>query len=128
MKTHRSIVAEPRGKSAAQPARTSTQALLDQYECGPVALCGTPDASDERHVVFDNVVRPEKSDPRQRFEAVAGSLRDLLSQRWLRTDEAYDQANPKQVYYLSLRSRAAAVGTTRIGTTTTSPRRAARPT
>ncbi len=33
---------------------------------------------------------------------MAGALRDLLSQRWLKTDETYDQANPKQVYYLSL--------------------------
>ena len=72
MKTHRTTVAEPKGKAAAQPARTATQALLDQYECGPVALCGTPDASYERHLIFDHVVRPEKSDPRQRFEAVAG--------------------------------------------------------
>jgi glycogen phosphorylase len=102
MKTHRTTVAEPRSKAAAQPSRAPTQALLDQYECGPVALCGTADASYERHLTFDHVVGPEKSDPRQRFEAVAGALRDLLSQRWLKTDEAYDQANPKQVYYLSL--------------------------
>ncbi len=102
MKTQRATVAEPKGEAAAQPARTATSALLDRYECGPVALCGTPDASYERHLTFDHVVRPEKSDPRQRLEAVAGALRDLLSQRWLRTDEAYDQANPKQVYYLSL--------------------------
>jgi starch phosphorylase len=102
MKTHRTTVAGPKGKAAVQPAPTPTATLLDQYEYGPVALCGTPDASYERHLTFDHVVRPEKSDPRQRFEAVAGALRDLLSHRWLRTDEAYDQANPKQVYYLSL--------------------------
>ncbi len=102
MKTQRPTVAGPKGKAAAQPAFIPAQTLRDQYECGPVAFCGTPDASYERHLTFDHVVRPENSDPRQRFEAVAWALRDLLSQRWLRTDEAYDQANPKQVYYLSL--------------------------
>ena len=102
MKTQRTTVADPNGKAAAQPARTPAPTLLEQYECGPVAFCGTPDASYERHLTFDHVVRPEKSDPRQRFEAVAWALRDLLSQRWLRTGEAYDRANPKQVYYLSL--------------------------
>jgi hypothetical protein len=50
MKTHRTAVAEPKGKVAAQPACTPTHTLLDQYECGPVALCGTPDASYERHL------------------------------------------------------------------------------
>ena len=33
---------------------------------------------------------------------MAWALRDLLSQRWLKTDETYDRANPKQVYYLSM--------------------------
>jgi starch phosphorylase len=61
-----------------------------------------PDASYERRLKFDHVVLPEQADPRQRFEAVAWALRDLLSERWLKTNEAYDQANPKQVYYLSM--------------------------
>ena len=76
--------------------------LLEQYECGPVAFAGTPNASYERRLVLDHVVRPEQSDLRQRFEAVAWALRDLLSQRWLKTDATYDRANPKQVYYLSM--------------------------
>jgi starch phosphorylase len=102
MTTHRSTVAEPKGKAAAQPARTPTQTLLDQYECGPVPFSGMPGAFYERHVVFDHVFRLEQADPRQRFEAVAGALRDVLSQRWLKTDATYDRANPKQVYYLSM--------------------------
>ncbi len=61
-----------------------------------------PGALYERHVVFDHVVRLDQSDPRQRFEAVALALRDVLSQRWLKTDATYDRANPKQVYYLSM--------------------------
>ena len=101
--SRRTAVVETK-KSTAAPARTRPPArkLLEQYECGPVAFSGTPDASYERRLVFDHVVRPEQSDSRQRFEAVAWALRDLLSQRWLKTDETYDRANPKQVYYLSL--------------------------
>jgi glycogen phosphorylase len=102
MKTPTVSLAEPKGKAAAQPARTSTQTLLEQYECGPVAFTGTPGAFYERRLAFDHVVSPEKSDPRQRFEAVAWALRDVLSQRWLKTDATYDRANPKQVYYLSM--------------------------
>ncbi|MGP0068774.1 MAG: glycogen/starch/alpha-glucan phosphorylase [Isosphaeraceae bacterium] len=102
MKTQRATIAEPKGKPAAPPAATPTQTLLDRYECGPVAFWGTPNASYERRLVLDHVVRPEQSDLRQRFEAVAWALRDLLSQRWLRTDATYDRANPKQVYYLSM--------------------------
>ena len=33
---------------------------------------------------------------------MARSVRDVLSQRWLRTEQAYEQKNPKRVYYLSM--------------------------
>ena len=56
----------------------------------------------DRHLVFDHVVTMEQADQRQRFEAVAHSLRDLLTQRWLLTQATHDRANPKQVYYLSM--------------------------
>ena len=39
---------------------------------------------------------------RERFEAVAHSVRDVLSQRWIYTDKVYDRANPKRIYYLSM--------------------------
>ena len=35
-------------------------------------------------------------------EALAGALRDLLTQGWLLTSTTYDRANPKHVYYLSM--------------------------
>jgi len=40
--------------------------------------------------------------PPERFEAVARVLRDLLTQRWLLTQQAHDRENPKRVYYLSM--------------------------
>ena len=39
---------------------------------------------------------------RERFEAVAHSIRDVLAQRWVLTRSTYDKANPKRVYYLSM--------------------------
>src|SRR4029434_3365754 len=85
-----------------RPQTPSLQALLQQYACGAVHFSGTANASYERHVMFDHVVEPQAASLRERFEAVARSLRDLLVPRWLQTDATYDQANPKQVYYLSM--------------------------
>ena len=76
--------------------------LLEQYGCGPVQFSGSGNASFERHLVFDNVIPLESAGPRERFEALARSVRDLLSQRWVRTEAHYDRKNPKRVYYLSM--------------------------
>ena len=56
----------------------------------------------ERHLVFDNVLKPESIGPRERYEASARSVRDVLSQRWVRTEETYKKKNPKRIYYLSM--------------------------
>jgi len=76
--------------------------LIQQYGCGPVQFTGTSDALYERHLVFDNVMDANAIGARERFEAVARSVRDILSQRWIRTEQTYDRQNPKRVYYLSL--------------------------
>jgi starch phosphorylase len=76
--------------------------LLKQYECGPIEFAGTANAFYERHLVFDNVVDLAAVGPRERFEAVARSVRDILSQRWIRTENTYARENPKRVYYLSM--------------------------
>jgi starch phosphorylase len=76
--------------------------VLNRYECGPVPFIGDPGSSYERHLVLDHVVAPQDASLRERFEAVARSLRDLLAQRWLKTQQAYDRDNPKRAYYLSM--------------------------
>ena len=76
--------------------------LLEQYGCGPVQFTGTNDALYERHLVFDNVMEATTIGARERFEAIARSVRDILSQRWVYTDKAYERENPKRVYYLSM--------------------------
>ena len=86
--------------TAVEPANTAK--LLKQYGCGPIEFTGTHNALFERHLLFDNIVPPAAASPRDRFEAVAHSVRDILSQRWLHTNETYERENPKRVYYLSM--------------------------
>ena len=76
--------------------------LITQYGCGPIKFSGTDEALYERHLLFDNVVDASHVGLRERFEAVARSVRDFLSQRWIRTEQTYDRENPKRVYYLSI--------------------------
>jgi len=76
--------------------------LIEQYGCGPVQFTGTPDALYERHLLFDNVQQLTAAGPRECFEAAARSVRDVLSQRWLLTEETYQRQHCKRVYYLSM--------------------------
>ena len=76
--------------------------LLEQYGCGPIQFTGTNDALYERHLVFDNVMEAVTIGARERFEVIARSVRDILSQRWVCTNKAYERENPKRVYYLSM--------------------------
>ena len=76
--------------------------ILQQYGAGPIQFSGTKDALYERHLTFDHVVDVKKADLRAQFDAAAHSIRDIISQRWLRTEDTYAQKNPKRVYYLSM--------------------------
>ena len=83
------------------PETRKTAQLLKQYGCGPIPFMGG-DGLFERHLHFDNVVAEDRIGPRERFEAVARSIRDILSQRWVLTENIYERKNPKRVYYLSM--------------------------
>ena len=76
--------------------------LLTQYGCGPIRFSGENDALFERHLLFDDVVALDAAGPRERFEAAARSVRDVLSQRWILTESSYERENPKRIYYLSM--------------------------
>ena len=76
--------------------------LLSQYGCGPIRFSGHSDALYERHLLFDDVVDPLAAGARERFEAAARSVRDVLSQRWVKTERTYNRLNPKRIYYLSM--------------------------
>jgi Carbohydrate phosphorylase len=76
--------------------------LLDRFNVGRIKFFGGSDALYERHLTFDQVTPVETATPRDKFEAVARSIRDVLSQRWLKTEQAYQNKNVKRVYYVSL--------------------------
>jgi len=56
----------------------------------------------ERHLRLEQLLRPAAVSDRDRFEALAGAVRELIADRWLATDELYSLKRPKRVYYLSM--------------------------
>jgi starch phosphorylase len=84
------------------PGSDGLAKLRQRYGCGPVEFTGAEHALYERHLLFDDVVNPAAAGPRDRFEAFARSVRDVLCQRWVGTEETYARENPKQIYYLSM--------------------------
>ena len=88
--------------SAKRQALPDTEKLTSQYGCGPVKFSGTDEALYERHLLFDSGVDVAAATARDRFEALARSVRDVLSQRWLLTEKTYEERNPKRLYYLSM--------------------------
>lgn len=72
-------------QSQKRPDATSTKSdepskLLEQYGCGPVQFAGAYNALYERHLGFDNVMELTTIGARERFEAIARSVRGLVSQ------------------------------------------------
>jgi glycogen phosphorylase len=96
--------AERQTSSASSTSTESNESskLHDRYGCGPVQFTGAYNALYERHLVFDNVREVTTVGARERFEAIARSVRDILSQRWIHTEKTYQRVNPKRVYYLSM--------------------------
>ncbi len=54
------------------------------------------------HLELDDVISAEEATVRERFEAVARSVRDVLAERWVRTQQTYAKQDPKRIYYLSM--------------------------
>jgi starch phosphorylase len=75
---------------------------LQEYGCDGYEFAGSNNALYDRHLLFDNIIDPAAIDARERFEAFARAVRDVLSQRWLQTGDTYARQNPKHVYYLSM--------------------------
>ena len=85
------------------PVKPETiEKLLERYGCGPIHFSEEHDGLYERHLLFDNVVDPAAVGPRERFEAFSHSVRAILSQRWVLTENTYTRENPKRIYYLSM--------------------------
>ena len=89
----------------AQPVPAEKQdisQLPDQYGCGPIRFAGSDNGLYERHLLFDNVIDLAAASPRDQFESAARSVRDVLSQRWILTENTYERQNAKRLYYLSM--------------------------
>ena len=89
-------------RSSAAATNGELTSLLKQYGCGPIQFTGDENALYERHLLFDHVVKVKAANVREGYEAFARSVRDVLSQRWVRTEDTYDRENPKRIYYLSM--------------------------
>ena len=74
----------------------------DLVEYGPVRFHGDPNALYDRHLIFDYAIDPALATSRERYEAVARSLRDVLALRWLRTKKTHYKLDFKRAYYLSM--------------------------
>jgi glycogen phosphorylase len=80
----------------------SIEALAKQYGLSPSDFSTALHALYQRHLLFDNGEDPYATNDREHYEAFAHSVRDILSQRWVATRKAYQQADPKRIYYLSM--------------------------
>src|SRR6201987_149644 len=76
--------------------------LLQQYRGHLIRFAGTEPGIYQRHLIFDRAIDPKVASARERFEAFAHSVRDILAQRWVRTKQTYEQNNAKRIYYLSM--------------------------
>jgi starch phosphorylase len=90
------------GQTATSAPSPSIRELIRQYGCGPIQFSGTTDALFDRHLLFDSVEDAMAAGLRTQYEAAARSIRDVLSQRWVRTESTYRRQNPKRAYYLSM--------------------------
>ena len=73
------ILVSPAPPSAADAMKGKSMPhtnTLDRLNCGPVKFSGGSDALYERHLTFDHVVPVAAATPRDKFEAVARSVRD----------------------------------------------------
>ena len=86
----------------ASPNSDGPAEIRERYGCGPVDFTGTANALYERHLTFDNIINLTAVGSRERFEAFSRSVRDILSQRWVLTEDTYEREDPKRVYYLSM--------------------------
>src|ERR1700756_5697426 len=90
-------------KVVAIPTKSSNVSELPQrYGLDGIRLAGTEDALYERHLIFDRAIDPKVASARERFEAFAHSVRDVVAQRWVQTKTTYERQNAKRIYYLSM--------------------------
>jgi starch phosphorylase len=97
--TWSSLAKEERNKAL----KTTSPAYADlERRLQRLGLSGKEGEWADRYLMCGHLMDPLLAHPRQRFEAVARFIRDLLSHRWVKTRRAREHGNPKRIYYLSL--------------------------
>jgi starch phosphorylase len=76
--------------------------LAAHYGIEPIHFGNVLNGLYHRHLLFDNGVDPYVTNAREHYDAFARSVREILTQRWVRTHRTYHDENPKRVYYLSM--------------------------
>jgi len=54
----------------------------------------------DQHLMSENLTDNERAQARERYEAFASTVKDILSPQWVKTEETYRRENVKRVYYL----------------------------
>ena len=81
--------------------KSGTDAALER-RLERLGLSHKEDDWTNRYLMCEHMIDPPTARPRQRFEAVARFIRDLIAHRWVKTRHARENANPKRIYYLSM--------------------------
>src|SRR5262249_16845577 len=83
-----------------RPSSAGDPALERRLE--RLGLLGQQEHFADRYLLCGHLVDPASAKSRQKFEAVARFIRDLVAHRWVKTRRAREEANPKRIHYLSM--------------------------
>jgi starch phosphorylase len=89
-------------KSVSRPSSAEVVDPALERRMERLGLTGKEDEWTDRYLLCDHLVDPPTAKSRQRFEAIATFIRDLVAHRWVKTRQAREAADPKRVYYLSM--------------------------
>jgi len=73
-----------------------------EHRLTELGLTGREEVWTDRYLLSNFLVDPALASKRRQFEALARFVRDLLAERWVKTRQTREAANPKRIYYLSM--------------------------
>lgn len=94
--------------SASKPFSPDSQAVRDPVDPAlarrleRLGLADHQEQWTERYLLCEHLLDPPLANSRQRFEATARFIRDLVAHRWAKTRSVREQAAPKRIHYLSM--------------------------
>ena len=83
-----------------EPTSIEATALNRGLRC--LGLAGQDESWIERYVLCNHLLLPESAHSRQKFEATARFIRDLIAHRWAQTRVSRIRDRSKRVHYLSM--------------------------